>query len=329
MEENFEFFVNQIYEHIKIIFRSDHKTLQFVKQKDFITNFAILLRYVNSRIVPGQGLNIIKTDEFKNDLSNIVDPKILKKVNALIKALSCGNPILNDTSLEKKYRFAPLSLNNFFEYKNNVDIRYHSDFLLELFGIQHYHVGYDRKTDNTLVFVWRDWLNKQAMLLGIGSHEDILLQSNNNHIRISMFNNLPKEILSTYFYKTQVKMFSNGFSDKQLKKIRDSGINTFFRDSSTGDVYMTPSFCISKTPNYAFYFMRALATEVPLLFTGIWTGKLIGLKIENKRALISLIGEKCKIYVQEINLEDPVVQLRYIGRLLLIFRSVRQISYEY
>lgn len=78
MDAVFEFLTKQIYEHLKIIFGTDRNTLSQITPTDYITGLAILFRYVNSRVVPGEKINIIITDEFKNDYKKIVDPKIKK-----------------------------------------------------------------------------------------------------------------------------------------------------------------------------------------------------------------------------------------------------------
>ena len=114
MNENFEFLSNQIYEHIKLVFKSKPENLSFIKNTDYITGLTILFRFVNSRVVPWQKQNVTPTKYFKQDLAKITDKRIKKKIDELITALSCGDPILNDTSLDKEHRFAPLSIDNFF-----------------------------------------------------------------------------------------------------------------------------------------------------------------------------------------------------------------------
>ena len=68
MDAVFEFLTKQIYEHLKIIFGTDRNTLSQITPTDYITGLAILFRYVNSRVVPGEKINIIITDEFKNEV---------------------------------------------------------------------------------------------------------------------------------------------------------------------------------------------------------------------------------------------------------------------
>ena len=114
MNENLEFLSNQIYEHIKLVFKSKPENLSFIKNTDYITGLTILFRFVNSRVVPWQKQNVTPTKYFKQDLAKITDKRIKKKIDELITALSCGDPILNDTSLDKEHRFAPLSIDNFF-----------------------------------------------------------------------------------------------------------------------------------------------------------------------------------------------------------------------
>lgn len=325
MDAVFDFLTKQIYEHVKIIFGADRNTLSHIKSTDYVTGLAILFRYVNSRVVSGEKFNIIKTDEFNNDYEKINDPKIQNKVGALIKALSQSNPVLNDTSLNKRRRFAPKSMNRFFFDNANVGDRYCSDFLLELFGIQHYHVGYDKFTDNTLVFVWRDWRNKNVILLGIGTHDEILLQAGINHIRDSLLNNLPKEITNYLFYKTQLETFSYLPDDKDLKRLRDSGINTVFRDSNSGDVYMVPSISLSRIPDHVNFFIMKLQREISFGFSGVDITQIVGFKIEHKKAFIFAMRSSGIITKFEMDLGNTASPLNNTVRLLLVFRRVRQI----
>lgn len=325
MNENLEFFSNQIYEHIKLVFKSKPENLSFIKNTDYITGLTILFRFVNSRVVPWQKQNVTPTKYFKQDLAKITDKRIKKKIDELITALSCGDPILNDTSLDKEYRFAPLSIDKFFSKNDSELTKYRCDFLLELFGIQHYHVGYDKNTDNTLVFVWRDWLAGRNLLLGIGNHDDIMLQSNNNHIREAMNNNLPQEITELLFFKSQLYNPSYVPSDDEIKKLRDEGINSPFFDSASGEIYITPSVSLSKIPEFVEFFIEGMKRDISLLFTEIGSGKFIDLIIETNRALINVIGEDGKKHTSFVNLDKPDLKDSYIGKLLLIFRRVRQI----
>lgn len=325
MNENLEFLSNQIYEHIKLVFKSKPENLSFIKNTDYIIGLTILFRFVNSRVVPWQKQNVTPTKDFKQDLAKITEKRVKKKIDDLITALSCGDPILNDTSLDKEHRFAPLSMDNFFSKNDSELTKYRCDFLLELFGIQHYHVGYDKNTDNTLVFVWRDWLAGRNLLLGIGTHDDILLQSNNNHIRESMFKIFPEEILGKYYSKTPFPPEDSVLNDKEFKTLRDRGINTSFIDSATENIFMAPSYSTSKTPIYIFFFHRQLMTDIPLLLKDIGARKLISLNIKPDIALISATTEDVKISHLEVNLDDPNIKMSSIGKLLLVFRRVRQI----
>lgn len=325
MDAVFEFLTKQIYEHLKIIFGTDRNTLSQITPTDYITGLAILFRYVNSRVVPGEKINIIITDEFKNDYKKIVDPKIKKKVQDLLNALSQSSPDLNNTSLKKSSRFAPKSMDRFFFDKAHVGDRYCSDFLLEIFGIQHYHVGYDKHTDDTLVFVWRDWSIKKAIMLGIGKHDEILLQSGNNHIRDSMLNNLPKEITNYLFHKSQFETLAYIPNDKELKTLRDHGINTVFQDSKSGDIYMSPSINLSRIPDHVNFFIMQLKREIPFLFSGVDITKIVGLKIELKMALFFTMSASGRIIPYEVNLKNLDEPLSNTVRLLLVFRRVRQI----
>lgn len=321
MNETLEFLSNQIYEHIKLVFKSKPENLSFIKNTDYIKGLSILFRFVNSRVVPWQKQNVIITKEFNQDLAKITDKRIKKKIDDLITALSCGDPILNDTSLDIEHSVAPRSMDKFFS--NGGD--YRCDFLLELFGIQHYHVGYDKNTDKKLVYVWRDWLTEQTMLLGIGNHDEILMQSKSNHIRDSMFKIFSEEILGKYFYKTPFPPEDSVLNDKELKKLRNRGINTSFVDSVTENVFMAPSYSTSKTPTAIFFFLRQLMADIPILLEDIGARKLVGLNIKPDIALISATAEDGKISHLEVNLDDPDVKRSSIGKLLLVFRRVRQI----
>ena len=325
MNETVVFLSNQIYKHIKLVFNSKPENLSFIKNTDYIKVLSILFRFVNSRVVPWKKQNVIITKEFNQDLAKITDKRIKKKIADLITALSCGDPILNDTSLDKEHRFAPLSMDNFFSKNDSELTKYRCDFLLELFGIQHYHVGYDKNTDNTLVFVWRDWLAGRNLLLGIGTHDDILLQSNNNHIRESMFKIFPEEILGKYFYITPFPPEDSVLNDKEFKTLRNRGINTSFVDSVTENVFMGPSYSTSKTPIYVFFFLRQLMADISSLLKDIGATKLIGLNIKHEMALISATTEDGKISHLEVNLDAPNIKMSSIGKLLLVFRRVRQI----
>ena len=286
MNENLEFLSNQIYEHIKLVFKSKPEYLFFIKETDYILGLTILFRFVNSRVVPWQKQNVTLTNEFNQDLAKITDKRIKKKLADLITALSCGDPILNDTSLDKEHRFAPRSMDKFFK---NGD--YCCDFLLELFGIQHYHVGYDKNTDKTLVYVWRDWQTEQNILLGISIHDDIILQHNCNHIRESMFKIFPEEILGKYYSKTPFPPEDSVLNDKEFKTLRDRGINTSFIDSATENIFMAPSYSTSKTSIYIFFFLRQLMADISSLLKDIGARKLFGLSIKPDIALISATAE--------------------------------------
>ena len=65
--------------------------------------------------------------------------------------------------------------------------------------------------------------------------------------------------------------------------------------------------------------------DISLLFTEIGSGKFIDLIIETNRALINVIGEDGKKHTSFVNLDKPDLKDSYIGKLLLIFRRVRQI----
>lgn len=320
MNETVVFLSDQIYEHIKLVFKSKPEYLSFIKETDYILGLTILFRFVNSRVVPWQKQNITITKEFNQDLAKITDERIKKKIDDLISALSCGDPILNDTSLDIEHSFAPRSMDKFFKKGD-----YCCDFLLEQFGIQHYHVGDDAYTDKTLVYVWRDWLIEQTMLLGIGNHDDIILQRKSNHIRESMFKIFPEEILGKYFYKTPFPTEDSVLNDKEFKTLRNRGINTSFVDSVTENVFMSPSYSTSKTPVYIFFFLRQLMADIPLLLKDIGATKLIGLNIKPEVALISATAEVGRISHLEVNLDDPNIKMSSIGKLLLVFRRVRQI----
>jgi hypothetical protein len=320
MNENLEFLSDQIYEHIKLVLKSKPEYLSFIKNTDYIKGLTILFRFVNSRVVPWQKQKVTLTNEFNQDLAKITDKRIKKKIDDLITALSCGDPILNDTSLDIEHSFAPRSMDKFFKKGD-----YCCDFLLEQFGIQHYHVGYDANTDKTLVYVWRDWQTEQNILLGIGNHDDILMQSKSNHIRDSMFKIFPEEILGKYFYKTPFPPEDSVLNDKEFKTLRNRGINTSFVDSVTENVFMSPSYSTSKTPVYIFFFLRQLMADIPLLLKDIGARKLVGLNIKPDIALISATAEDGKISHLEVNLDDPDVKRSSIGKLLLAFRSVRLI----
>ena len=325
MNENLEFLSNQIYEHIKLIFKSAPDNLAYINKTDYIIGLAILFRFANSRVVPWQRQTISYTDEFNKNLEKISDKRLKSRIGELKKALFCGDPILNDTSLDLKRRFAPPSMDNYFFYKGKNKGRYRSDFLLELFGIQHYHVGYDKPTDKTLVYVWRDWLRNRAILLGIGSHDELLLQSNHNHIRKSIFNNFPDEIKNQLFFKVPFHSSERDLTYKELKTLRDRGVNSSFMDSETGYEYMTPTFLASRIPTNVYIFFIKLQHELLLSFSEIGACKFVDLKFKPEMAILSMIGADGRMYTSEFNLDTPDIQLSCTGRLLLVFIRVRQI----
>lgn len=65
--------------------------------------------------------------------------------------------------------------------------------------------------------------------------------------------------------------------------------------------------------------------DISSLLKDIGATKLIGLNIKHEMALISATTEDGKISHLEVNLDAPNIKMSSIGKLLLVFRRVRQI----
>lgn len=92
-----------------------------------------------------------------------------------------GDSKLNDSSLPKEERFVSESINYYFDTEG----RYRSDFLLDALGIQHFHIGYSKKTDDNLIFTKRHGGN--LYLMAIGSHADMYIENECSILHQAMY----------------------------------------------------------------------------------------------------------------------------------------------
>ncbi|MDL2267900.1 hypothetical protein LJC46_07960 [Desulfovibrio sp. OttesenSCG-928-G15] len=140
----------------------------------------IMRRYCLAQIPPTP-LRLIPLDVFVEKANSIADKKIAEKLKKFMILAAQGDSKLNDSSLPKEDRFASETINHYFDAEG----RYRSDFLLDSLGIQHFHIGYSKKTDDNLIFTKRYGSN--LYLMAIGTHADMYIENEHSILHQALY----------------------------------------------------------------------------------------------------------------------------------------------
>ena len=97
--------------------------------------------------------------------------------------------------MPKEDRFASETIDHYFDAEG----RYRSDFLLDSLGIQHFHIGYSKKTDDNLLFTKRH--DSNLYLLAIGSHTDMYIENERSVLHQALYEFGPQ-----YYDRSVVKL---------------------------------------------------------------------------------------------------------------------------
>ncbi|EGY26304.1 hypothetical protein DA2_1487 [Desulfovibrio sp. A2] len=214
---------------------------KYLKGKDGSDFLYVMNRYLKTMVVPVPH-SVVITPTYKCALSMIGDLEIHKKSNLLINAFKTGNPILNKKGLSKADRF--VTDNNFMFFdKSGCHIL---DFLSYGASIRHFHIGYNKGTDDTLAYVIV--MNNEAHFLTIASHSDIYIESGGNVVFNALLNEYPY-YADRIFYKVKSGTLTQpALSSNDVRMLKVSGVNSAFVDKN-GDVRIpTSAISTARTP---------------------------------------------------------------------------------
>lgn len=140
-----------------------------------------IMRRFSLAQIPPIPFQLIPLDTFVEQANSITDAKIAEKLKKFMDIAAKGDQRLNDISLSKEERFASESINHYFDATG----RYRSDFLLDSLGIQHFHIGYNKKTDDNLLFTKRH--GNYLYLMAIGTHADIYIENEHSVLHRALY----------------------------------------------------------------------------------------------------------------------------------------------
>ncbi len=146
--------------------------------------FAVIQRYLRSQVIPFPYL-VEKTKAFRIQEATIQDPTVKAKLGELIGCLQVGDKRLNDSSLNKHDRFITKNNDGFFDSSG----KFIADFMADGMHIRHFHIGYNKPTNDQLVYALFN--ANQITLLAIGRHSDMYIESKNNPIFSVLESELP------------------------------------------------------------------------------------------------------------------------------------------
>jgi len=228
-----------------------------------VFSIAILHRFLRSRIFPAP-YTIIETGYFKKSLGNLSDKVIFDKIAEFKQLLRCGDQRLNCDTLTKRDRFVSTNNSGFFD-KNGIFV---SDFLSDIIGIRHFHIGYNKDTNDNLLFVRFD--KDVAFLLTVGTHKDIHVDSGNSAVFRAIEVEFPSE-LDKFFPELKGVFLDNlqiNESQKldKAKILKSAGVNSFFVDSAGRSRMFGLGFSSARTPISTTLFIQKVRQELHWIF---------------------------------------------------------------
>lgn len=287
-------------------------------------SITIMRRYAFAYIPPVP-LNLLPTDIFIQQANAISNQKIAVKLKKFILLATKGDQLLNDSNLNKADRFAPESINYYFDS----DGRYHSDFLLDSLGIQHFHIGYDKKTDDNLIFTIRQGTN--LYLLAIGTHRDMYIENEQSVLHQAL-----REFGPQYYDNSILKMEMDlgkrphdAITLDHIKKMKAAGLTTLFT-ASDGTVRMSDlGISTARVPTRVVLDVNRIIRELVFYLYGENLSVIDGdrfriLSIENSALGPLLI---CRDYVDKDNKKYLFTLINKESKLMRLIELIEEVHF--
>lgn len=227
---------------------------------DPVLSIAIIHKFLCSRVYPIE-YSIVETSFFKKGIKNIKDKKILAKIDVFKKYLRSGDQRLNNPYLDKEERFVTANSVGYFDRNG----RFLLDFLSEIVGIRHFHVGYNKHTDDTLLFV--RFVEDTAFILSVGNHKDIHVDTGKSIVFDAIAEEFPLELDS--FFPELKGILPPEIDDCTLDKVKmlkSGGVTTFFPDRYGKTRMLGIGFSSARTPTFTAFFLDRIIQELHCIF---------------------------------------------------------------
>lgn len=219
-------------------------------------SIAVIMRRMRSQVRASR-YSVNKTGAFIAQERAIQDPIVKTKLGELIDCLRIGDKRLNDSDLSKRERFVSHNNQGFFD-KSGLFV---SDFLADSMNIRHFHIGYNKPTNDQLVYALFDV--HQITLLAIGSHSDMYIESKNNPIFSVLEADFPEVADKLCPIMNGIASLSNAQpSPQDVKKLKTNGVNTGFMDSKGQFRMVINGSTTARTPMNTTMFADDIAREL-------------------------------------------------------------------
>lgn len=227
---------------------------------DPVFSIAIFHKFLCSRVYPIE-YSIVETSFFKERIKQIKDKKILKKIEMFKESLRSGDQRVNNPYLNKEERFVTTNSVGYFDRNG----RFLLDFLSEIVGIRHFHVGYNKQTDDTLLFV--RFVKDTAFILSVGSHKDIHVDTGESIVFDAIAAEFPSE-LDSFFpeLKGILPPEIDACALDKVKKLKSCGVTTSFSDKDGKTRMLGIGFSSARTPNFTTFFIDCVMQELHSIF---------------------------------------------------------------
>lgn len=226
-------------------------------------SIAVLHRFLSSRIFPVP-YTVIETNFFKKSLAWVSDKIILAKIEEFKESLRLGSQRINDRSLNKRERF--VTSNNFGFFDKNG--RFILDFLSDIVGIRHFHVGYDKNTNDNLLFV--RFCQDTAFILAVGTHKDVHVDTGCSIVFSAIEEEFPSELDNFFPELKGILPDNTKHSEDELlekaKVLKSGGVNSFFVDAEGRPRMLGVGFSSARTPTSTTMFIHKVIRELHWIF---------------------------------------------------------------
>lgn len=253
---------NYFKQHAIIALQESEK--KFINELNLTTSICIILRYI-LRISATLPHTIHYSSNFRKNMESVSDQKIKTKINKLLIKLKSGSNDLLNHKLCKEERFVTANSIGYFDSKGNIV----SDFLLDSLHIMHFHVGYNKITNDNLVFALL--YNENAYILGIGSHKDLYFESSGNIIietLINEFQEIATKLIPTL--KGNILAPSRHIPTPDIiKNLKIAGVNPAIVDRSHKLRFPINSTSTARTPIQSTMLANNIFKEASLIFNEI------------------------------------------------------------
>nr|WP_321257334.1 hypothetical protein [uncultured Pseudodesulfovibrio sp.] len=219
-------------------------------------SIAVIKRHMKSQI-RAFPYSVKKTGAFIVQEGAIQDPIVRTKLGELIDCLQIGDKRLNNPNLNKRERFVTHNNQGFFDKSG----RFIADFMADSMHIRHFHVGYNKLTNDQLVYAL--FHTHEITLLAIGCHSDMYIESKENPIFNVLETELPVVADSLCpVMKGILPSFTDQPSPQDIKNLKTNGVNIHFADSQGQARMVLNGNTMARTPIDTRMFADRIAYEL-------------------------------------------------------------------